>query len=413
MSELRLHKVMQHFPRPRIGDVPAAVAAELAPHATLMKPGASIALAVGSRGVANLAAVVRSTVKWVKDQGAHPFIVPAMGSHGGATASGQEAVLASYGITHDNVGAPVRATMETVDLTPSGFLNGVYMDRYAWESDGVILLNRVKVHTDFHGPYESGLVKLSVIGLGKHRQALEIHSFGVYGLRERIPETARVILNSGKVLLGIALVENAYDETMLVRALHSSDMMAEEPALLQLSRENMPSLPVDDMDVLIVDRMGKDISGTCLDPNILGRMKIRGEAEPAVPRIKAVVVTDITPASHGNVVGIGFADVITRQVYEKIDFNATYENTVTSTFLERGKMPVFAPDDRTAYEWALRSCGRKAAATPRVIRILDTLHLTECYASPSIVAELKGKERVEIKKTSTAVFDGAGRLLPF
>ncbi len=219
MPDLRLIKVVQRFPRPRLEDVGAAVLDELHAHESRIAPGARIGIAVGSRGVANLESVVRTITAWVKAQGAQPFIIPAMGSHGGGTAQGQAAVLASYGITENSVGAPVRATMETVELTPNGNMNRVFMDRYAYESDGVILVNRIKVHTDFHGPYESGLVKLSVIGLGKHAQALEIHSFGVYGLRERIPETAKVILGTGKVLLGIGLVENAYDETMLVRAL--------------------------------------------------------------------------------------------------------------------------------------------------------------------------------------------------
>lgn len=413
MSELKLRKVIQHFPRPRLDDVPAAVMDELTAHRTQIKPGASIAIAVGSRGVANLESVVGAIVKWVKGQGAHPFIIPAMGSHGGGTARGQTEVLESYGISEVNVGAPIRATMETVELTPSGNLNRVYMDRYAYESDGVILVNRIKVHTDFHGPYESGLVKLSVIGLGKHTQALEIHSFGVYGLRERIPETAKIILATGKVLLGIALVENAYDETMLVRALRADSILAEEPALLELSRKNMPYLPVEDLDVLLVDRMGKDISGTCLDPNIIGRMKIRGEEEPGHPHIKAIVVTDITPASHGNVVGIGLADVITQRVHDKIDFAATYENTVTSTFLERGKMPVYAPDDLSAYAWALRSCGQVPQAGPRVIRVRDTLHITEFYASANLIKELSGRDNVRFAGDFVPAFGDDGSLRPF
>ncbi len=189
--------------------------------------------------------------------------------------------------------------------------------------------------------------------------------------------------------------------------------MAEEPALLALSRANMPRLPVEDLDVLLIDRMGKDISGTCLDPNIIGRMKIRGEIDPGHPHIKAIVVTDITPASHGNVVGIGLADVITQRVHDKIDFTATYENTVTSTFLERGKMPVYAPDDQTAYGWALRSCGREAQDDPRVIRVRDTLHITEFYASASVARELTGRENLSLGSDFVTAFNEDGGLLPF
>jgi hypothetical protein len=200
---------------------------------------------------------------------------------------------------------------------------------------------------------------------------------------------------------------------MLVRALPADRIMEEEPALLQLSRENMPHLPVEALDVLIIDRVGKDISGTIIDPNIVGRMKIRGELEPELPDVKAIVATDITPASHGNVVGIGFADVITRRALEKIDFDATYENTVTSSFLERGKLPVTAPDDRTAYLWARRSCGKSVWSAPWVLRIQDTLHLSEAYASASVIDELRDSSDIRIVGDYTPMFDGNGNLVPF
>jgi hypothetical protein len=415
--EPTLTKIKQHFPRPRVNDVVEAVIEAERPMASRIQPGESIAITVGSRGIANIAAIARATVDFVKAQGADPFIIPAMGSHGGATGPGQAEILASYDITAATMGCPIRSSMETVEIPASDTRNRVYMDRFAHGADGVILMNRVKLHTDFHGPYESGLVKLSVIGLGKHRQALEIHSYGVYGLRHLIPATARAILATGKIRFGLALVENAYDKTMVVRALGAEAIMEEEPKLLDLARANMPHLPVDDVDILIIDRMGKDISGAGIDPNIIGRNYIRGEPEPERPRIKAITVHDLTEASHGNGVGLGLADVVTRRLFDKLDLGATNENTVTSTFLERGKIPVIAPDDATAYAYALRSCALPAVGIPpesaRVLRIRDTLHLSEVYVSPTVLDEIEDRENVDVIAPADTPFDAQGTLKPF
>lgn len=410
---LHLTKLTQAFPRPRIDDVPGAVRAEMTMVADRIQPGESIAIAVGSRGIANIATIVKTTVDVLKSLDADPFITPAMGSHGGGTAEGQVEVLASYGITPTAMGCPVRSSLETVELTPADARCRVFMDRHAYESDGVVLINRVKLHTDFHGPHESGLVKMSVIGLGKHRQALEIHSWGVYGLRHLIPWTSQQIINTGKIRFGLALVENAYDETMKVKALVAEKIHEKEPALLDLSRANMPSLPVDNIDVLIIDEMGKDISGSGIDPNIIGRNYIRDQPEPERPRIKAITVHDLTKASHGNGVGLGLADVTTRRFFDMLDLAATNENTVTSTFLQRGKTPLLAPDDETAYAWALRGCNLPRDTQPRVLRIRNTLHLSECYASAPILEELAGRSSVSVIGEPSPMFDRHGRLTDF
>ncbi len=411
--DLQLTKIRQRFPRPHISDVSSAVADALERCRKHIGPGESIAIAVGSRGIANLATIVRRVVMTLQSWNAHPFIVPAMGSHGGGTAEGQRAVLASYGITADAMGCPIHSSMETVELTPPDARCRVYMDRYAYQADGVVLINRVKVHTDFHGPYESGLVKLSVIGLGKHRQALEIHQYGVYGLRHLIPWTAEQILATGRIRFGLAIVENAYDETMHLEALEADEIMVREPELLNLARENMPSLPVDDIDVLIIDRMGKDISGAGIDPNIIGRTYIRGEPEPERPRIKAITVHDLTAASHGNAVGTGLADVITRRLFDKIDLEATNQNVVTSTFFERGKIPLVAPDDATAFKWALRSCGPTPLSKARVLRIHDTLHLAELYVSEAVLEEVAERTDIEVVGSAVPVFNRDGTMQPF
>lgn len=408
---LELTKIRYHFPRPRLDDVVGALRDELTSVANLIRPGERIALAVGSRGIANLSTLVKTTVDFVKAQGGEPFIVPAMGSHGGATAAGQAEVLASYGVTAETMDCPICSSLETVELTPPNARNRVFMDRFAYESDGVILINRVKVHTDFHGPHESGLVKLSVIGLGKLRQAQEIHSSGVYGLRHLIPWTSEQILSTGKIRFGVAVVENAYDETMVVRALRPEEIMREEPKLLDIARANMPRLPVDDVDVLIIDRMGKDISGAGIDPNIIGRNYIYLQPEPERPRINAITVHSLTEASHGNAVGLGLADVITQRLFDQIDLAATNENTVTSSFLQRGKIPVIAPDDATAYAWALRSCAIRGGREPRVLRIRDTLHLSELYVSAPVLAEVISRPEIEPIGDRIPMFDGNRNLM--
>ena len=395
-----LIKVRQRYPRERIENIEETLAEAVRRVPLTLPAGASVAIAVGSRGVANIAQIVRALVSHLKGQGYKPFIVPAMGSHGGATAEGQREVVEGYGVTEEFVGAPIRSSMEVVELPNEGVGNRVFMDRNASEADATIIVNRVKVHTDFHGMHESGIMKMAAIGLGKKRQAIEIHSFGVAGLRERIIPTARAILKHGNIVMGIALVENAYDETMILRAIPAVDIEVEEKRLLEISRRNMPSLPTESLDVLIIDEMGKDVSGAGVDTNIIGRIRVDGQQEPERPRISRIVVRDLTDVSHGNAIGIGLVDIITKRLYDKIDFKATYENTVTSTFLERGKMPIVADTDCDAVEMALRtaSLGPDPAsmAKARVMRIHSTLHLDELYVSESVLSEIKGLNYIEV-----------------
>ncbi|MHB8064729.1 MAG: DUF362 domain-containing protein, partial [Ruminiclostridium sp.] len=268
-----------------IEDIEGAVKGEIQESGVKFVSGASIAIAVGSRGIKNIHRVVKATTEYLKAQGVNPFIIPAMGSHGGANAKGQKEVLESYGITEEYIGAPIRSSMEVVELTQGDLCHKVFIDRYASEADGIIVINRVKVHTDFHGKTESGLLKMCVIGLGKHKQALEMHRYGVYGLRELIPLAAKHILKHSKIMLGIGIVENAYDQTAVIKAVRPEVMEKEEVKLLDICRENMPKLPVNKLDVLIVDQMGKDITGVGIDPNITGRIRIRNEKEPETPDI--------------------------------------------------------------------------------------------------------------------------------
>ena len=412
-NRIHLTKIRQHFSRNTLPDVQGEVSAELRKLDQDIKPGSKIAIAVGSRGIRNLAAVVRIVAEFIRSKDAFPFIIPAMGSHGDANAAGQAEILAGYGISEKALGIPVKSSMEVIELPKGDSIVPLYMDRNAWESDGVILINRIKPHTDYHGRYESGLVKMSVIGLGKEKQASAIHRYGVYGLASLIPVAAREILAARKILGGIALIENGYDETMLVKVLKHEEFLEKEPELLETARKNMPSLPFNDVDVLIIDQMGKDISGVGIDTNIIGRIRIAGQEEPEKPAVKAIMVSDLTEASHGNAIGAGLADVITKKLYDRIDFSSTYINGITSSFLERIKIPVVARNDKDGFDIALRSCGYIRENEEKIIRIKDTLHLDELYVSYPVLNIIRSSERIEILNAPADLFSMDGDLTPF
>jgi hypothetical protein len=291
----------------------------------------------------------------------------------------------------------------------------IFMDRQAHEADGAILINRVKPHTDFHGRYESGLMKMALIGLGKLEGARAVHDFGLVGLRELIGPGAAQVLSTGKILAGVGIVENAFHQTLHIEVLKGNEIAGEEPRLLDLAKRHMPRLPVLDVDVLVIDRMGKDISGVGIDPNITGRIGVGGDQDDGDARVRvgAMMVCDLTPATHGNAIGVGLADVITRRLFAKIDFAATYGNVITSSFLERGKIPVVAETDREAFATAVRSCGHLPQGRERIIRVLDTLHLDEIYVSSAIVDEVSSEARIEVLGTGADLFDDEGALTPF
>jgi hypothetical protein len=403
----------QEFPPTRVADVAKELRSQLDGNGVTLKPSGRYAIAIGSRGIANLQALVQGVVEWVRARGAEPFIVPAMGSHGGATAEGQTEVLKSYGITESKVGAPILSSMEVVELPRSGLELATYMDRHAHGATGTIILNRVKPHTDFHAPYESGLVKMMVIGLGKHHQALAVHRRQSRGLCELIPQVARNVLKHGNIVLGVGVVENAYDETLTVRAFRPDQIMDGEPELLRLAYANMPSLPVDALDTLIVDEIGKDISGVCLDSNIIGRMGVYDLPDPATPRIRIVYMRDLTKGSHGNAIGVGLGDIMSRRLFSKIDLPVTYENLITNSFLDRGKLPIVAENDRDALAIAWRSCGSPSPDRFRVLRIVNTLRLKYLLATPAVVEQLRCPAKCETLGIVDGWFGEDGELNPF
>ena len=399
-------KISREFDRLCEKNITAAVNREFDRTAPKIPAGSSVAVTVGSRGINNIAKIALATVERLKTMDCNPFIIPAMGSHGGATAEGQSEILSGYGITEQTMGCEVRSSLQVVELDGSGLENRVYMDKNSYEADATILINRVKAHTDFHGTHESGLIKMCVIGLGKHKQALEMHSFGVRGLRDLIPPTAREILKQGNIVMGIGVVENAYDETAVIKAAGPEGIEALDLELIAKARLLMPSFPVENFDILIVDRMGKDISGVGIDTNIIGRMRIAGEEEPSSPNINAILVDDLTEASHGNATGVGLADFITEKLYSKIDYHATYENILTSTFPLRGFTPIVAKDAKAGFALCLRVVGR-AAANPRVIRIRDTLSLDKMYVSENIFEEIKDQSGTSVLSRAESLFEGS------
>lgn len=413
MSELKMTRVKRLFPSNGLKDVAGEVRRQLASMAGLAKPGSRIALAVGSRGIQNLQIVVREVVAWVKDQSCSSFIVPAMGSHGGATAEGQREILTGYGITEENVGAPVHSSMEVVELPQGELPYKIFYDKHAAAADATILINRIKPHTDFHGSHESGLLKMSVIGLGKQHQAMQMHRLGAKGLREGIFLVARQSLRVNNVLFGIAIVENARDEICRIQAIPKNKIYEQEPALLELARAGMPDFPLEEFDLLIIDEIGKDISGVGLDTNVIGRLKIPGEPEPLSPRIRIIIIRDLSAGTHGNATGMGLADIMTRNLYDKIDFKPTYLNMVTSGFLERAKIPLIAETDRRAIEIALRGCDPLQLEQAKIIRIQNTLHLDELQVSAPVLREIQARHDIEVLGSVEPVFDANGTLSHF
>jgi hypothetical protein len=409
----------QRFARPRIDDVNVAVinALESADLSARIQPGARIAITVGSRGIADIASVVRSLVARLRQVGAEPFIVPAMGSHGGATPEGQVAVLESLGVVEEYVGAPIVSSLEVdvLGTLPDGI--PAYIDRAAHRADGIIVVNRIKPHTDFSAFVESGLAKMIAIGLGKHAGALMVHSWGLEGLTRRLTEIARFVVAHSRILFGLAVVENAYDEVAEIH-LVAPEGIGNEPErmLLQRAKAMMPRLPWDTLDVLTVDRLGKNISGAGMDTNITGRMRL-GEQKATSTRVTNLTVHDLTEESHGNAIGLGTADFTTIRLLEKTNFQSLYINALTSGVIgmESGKIPLVFATDREAITAAVRTCGRPDSRLVSIARILDTLHLEYILASTTCLEQqMRAGSDVEVLgKPAPFQFEADGSLIPF
>lgn len=403
----RMARVRQELPDDHLADVAGAVRTALADGGLRQRvqPGQRIAITAGSRGIANIATVIRTVAEEVRAAGAEPFVVPAMGSHGGATVEGQRAVLAEYGITEAEVGAPVLATMDTVTVGHLEDGTACYMDRNAHEGDGVIVVGRVKAHTAFRADIESGLCKMLAIGLGKQRGAETNHA---RGLAHTIPEVASVLLASGKVVLGLGLVENAYHRLHTIQAVSPDCFHEADRTLLKLANELLPRVPFDELDLLIVDELGKNISGSGMDYNVVGMWRrIGGEKRP---NFKRIAVLGITHQSEGNGLGMGIADFTTRRLFEQLDLQKTYMNGLTATAYDALKIPVIMASDLEACEAALKAANTGAPA--RVVWIRNTLELQEMLVSEALLPEVASVSSLVVEgEAADLAVDGAGNFV--
>ncbi|MDR3560346.1 MAG: lactate racemase domain-containing protein [Negativicutes bacterium] len=367
--------------------------------------GKKIGVLAGSRGIRNIQHIIKAVVKYLQEYGAEVVILPAMGSHGGATAEGQLSLLAHYGISEKEIGVPVVSTMEVATI---GDINGhpVFVNRPVLDLDWIVPVNRIKAHTDYHGPFESGLIKMLVIGMGKRAQAEAVHQHGISGLRDLIPQVAKKVLERVPLFGAVGIVENKWDETAMIEVLNAENLFAREGELLQRSKDMLPKIPVGNLDVLVVAQMGKNISGVGIDPNVTGRMRINGTPDEDFTA-KRIVVLDLTDESEGNALGMGIADVMTRRLYNKVDMQKTYINTITSGFVERCFIPVVAESDEEAVRIAVQTCGRVVTAeNVRIAVITNTLDLSTIYISPALKAETPAGYTVVEQKDK--LFDESG-----
>lgn len=412
LDELRVVMVRKRWEQPDISDIPAAVEAALEQAGALdrIRPGDEIAITAGSRGIASMPQVLRAIIEAVRARGGRPFIFPAMGSHGGGTAEGQRALLASLGIDERSMGVPIRATMDVVQLDAIDAGIPVYLDAIAAQADGIIVVNRVKKHTNFDGVVESGLCKMAAIGMGKHAQAAMIHQYGNQALADYIRPIAEVIYSKARVLGALAILENAWGGVADLVGLAPDRVVAEEPALLQRAKEWSAKIPFHELDIALVEYMGKEISGTGMDCYVIGRRRIIGEEEwPEAPRISSLVVLDLTEASHGNGLGVGLADFSTRALAAKIDWRTTYKNVLTSGNVERAKLPLLFDSDREALEAAAFRERSKPLSALRLVCIRDTLHLRYLLVSEPMLAEVRTRDDLEVIGEPMALpFDDKG-----
>jgi hypothetical protein len=378
----RWRRVAQAIEAPRVTSISDAVAREMRKLDSRVRPGMSIAVGVGSRGVARLAEIVRAAVAELQRRGARPFIVPAMGSHGGATPEGQLEVLRGYGVTPEALDVPFDASMETVPLGATATGMPMHWSRAALRADAVFPINRVKPHTDFHGEVESGLSKMLAIGFGKQKGAATVHLRGFDTFHEVVPEAARLVFEKVNVLGGIATVENALEDVAHLEVVPGDEIARREPELVRMSRSLMGRIPFENLDVLVVDYLGKDVSGMGMDPNVTGRYAVRHLVDPRNP--KKLAVLRLTERTHGNACGLGVADVTTRAVVENVDYQKYWTNVVASTELTNGKTPIWVPDDRSAIALAIATCPRVDRSAPRLVRIESTLRLQEMWVAEAL-----------------------------
>lgn len=374
-----------------------------------IKPGMEIAIAVGSRGLDRLVELTAVTVQFLNELGAKPFIVPSMGSHGGATAEGQREVLAHLGVTKESVGCEIRSSMEVVKISelPNGL--PVYIDKYASKADGIVVINRVKPHTAFRGPVESGIMKMISIGLGKQKGAEACHQMGFKYMAENVPAMAKIIMEKTPFLFGVASVENAFDKVAIVEALTIDEIIEKEPELQKQAKVLLPKLFFDQIDVLVIDEIGKNISGDGMDPNITGRYPTPYAS--GGPDVNKMVVLDVTPQSEGNANGVGTADFTTQRLVDKMDLEGTYANGLTSTVVAPTKIATTLPNDKQTIQAAIKTCNILDFKTVKLVRIKNTLKLSEIEVSEPLLEYIKSHPNMEqLTEIYEIPFDENGNL---
>jgi len=407
--------VRQIFERDKIDNVSLAVKCVLNQEKikSTINPEMRIAITCGSRGITNLSLILREICNFVKERGGQPFIVPAMGSHGGATAEGQRKILEDKGVTEKYCGCPIFSSMETIEIgrTPEG--EPVFLDKFAASSNGIILVGRIKPHTDFQARYESGLMKMMAVGLGKQKGAESVHKKGPDYVGSQVALLGSYVLEKSPILFGIGLVENAYDETKIIKALAKDEIKEEEPQLLKQAYRSMARILFKNMDLLIVDEIGKEISGTGADPNVTGRFATNCKKE-GVSEASKLIFLDLTKATDGNAVGVGLCDITTLRLYNKIDFVKTYANSITSTILSASKIPVITENDRQAVRLGIYSSNCTDMSGIKIVRIKNTMELSEIFISEALLSEAQQNPQIEILEAAQDMrFDKDGYLIKF
>ena len=409
----RMFRVRQIFPRNKIEpeEIPGIIKKLLSEEkfSSQIKPRMKIAITAGSRGIANNALTTKCIADFIKSKGAQPFVVPAMGSHGGSTAEGQRAILRGYGITEEYLQCPILSSMEVKKIGVNEEGKDVYIDKYAAESDGIVIGCRIKPHTAFRGPYESGIMKMMTIGLGKQYGAEVCHEAGFKHMAKNVPLFGKAIIRHAPVLFAVPTIENAYDETCKIVAVNADEIEEQEPALLKEAASYMARILVDSCDVLIVDEIGKNYSGDGMDPNITGTF-----CSPyATGGIAAqrVAVLDLSKETHGNGIGLGFSSATTKRVFDKLDLASMYPNAITCTVLGGVRIPIIMESDKEAIQVCIKSCNEIDKTRPRIVRIANSLHLEHIMLSEDYLDEIRGIETIEIESEPMDLpFDEDGML---
>ncbi|MGR5287710.1 lactate racemase domain-containing protein [Vibrio maritimus] len=411
----KMTQVKQHFERNKLNDIPKAINESLSrfPNPECLN-GMSLAITVGSRGISGLIPVLQEAIAFLKHHGANPFIVPSMGSHGSANAEGQVVILETYGVTEKSMGVPIVSSMEVVHVATMSDGVPLYLDKVAMEADGIILCNKIKPHADFKGQVESGLLKMLCIGLGNHVGASSLHRYGFHNFHRVIPEAGERLLDKIHVPFAIGLVENAYDELMDIEVVEQQNILSLEPEYLAKAKRNIATIQIPDIDVLIIQEIGKNISGEGMDPNVTGRPG-SGVGGFKGPNISSTVVLSLTQATHGNGVGIGMADITTRQLVQKLDFSAMYTNAATAGTLATAKIPMVMGNDREAIVFALKTAPIHDISKAKIVWIRNTLDLDNIYVSEALKPVVEKLEKAEavMGTEQEFCFDSEGSLMPW